>query len=220
VTTALPGSHASAGRRWLRRALVFGAIAALLWLGGLFWFVGQVPHESPPLEERTDAIVVLTGGSERLETGLELLAEGYAGKLFVSGVARGVDVAQLLRVARRWPGDLACCIAIGYAADNTAGNARETAEWMRAQGYSSLRLVTASYHMPRSLIEFRRAMPDVEIVPHAVFPPQFKRDNWWLWPGSAALLATEFNKYLVARLRSADAPRGDGPATSAPPSQP
>jgi uncharacterized SAM-binding protein YcdF (DUF218 family) len=220
VTAAIPRAPVSAGRRWLRRVLAVGVVAALSWLGGLFWFVAQVPHESPPPEERTDAIVVLTGGSERLETGLKLLAEGYAGKLFVSGVARGVDVAQLLRVARRRPDDLACCIAVGYAADNTAGNARETAEWMRAEGYSSLRLVTASYHMPRSLIEFRRAMPDVEIVPHAVFPPQFKCDNWWLWPGSAALLASEFNKYIVARLRSAEAPRGEAATTTATPSRP
>lgn len=218
MTASLARHPRSGGRRWLRIALVVGAVATMLWLGGLFWFVAQVPREGPPPEDRTDAIVVLTGGTERLETGLKLLAGGYAGKLFVSGVARGVDVAQLLRVARRRPDDLACCIAVGYAADNTAGNARETAEWMRAEGYSSLRLVTASYHMPRSLIEFRRAMPEVEIVPHAVFPPQFKRDNWWLWPGSAALLASEFNKYLVARIRSVEALRGDIATT--PPVQP
>jgi uncharacterized SAM-binding protein YcdF (DUF218 family) len=182
-------------------ALLVAVVAALAWLAGLFWFVAQVPHEGPVSEAHTDAIVVLTGGSERLETGLKLLAEGYAGKLFISGVARGVDVAELLRVARRRPGDLACCIAVGYAADNTAGNARETAEWMHANGYSSLRLVTASYHMPRSLVEFRRAMPGIVIVPHPVFPPLFKRDDWWLWPGSAALLASEFGKYLVALVR-------------------
>ena len=192
-------------RRWSRVALATGLVVALCWLGGLFWFVAQVPHEGPPSKAHTDAIVVLTGGSERLETGLRLLSEGYADKLFISGVARGVDVAQLLRVARRRPGDLVCCIAVGYAADNTAGNARETAEWMRAQGYSSLRLVTASYHMPRSLVEFRRAMPDITIVPHPVFPPLFKRDDWWLWPGSAALLASEFSKYLVACVRPGEA---------------
>lgn len=191
--------------RRLTGGLVGIAVLALaLWLGGLFWFVAQVPRDAPTAEERTDAIVVLTGGSERLETGLKLLADGYAGKLFVSGVARGVDVAALLRVARRGPEDLSCCIAVGYAADNTAGNARETADWMRAEGFSSLRLVTASYHMPRSMVEFSRAMPEVEIVSHPVFPTQFKRDNWWLWPGSAALLASEFSKFLLAQVRSAE----------------
>jgi uncharacterized SAM-binding protein YcdF (DUF218 family) len=197
-------------RRWMRAALVAVVVAATLWLGGLFWFVTQVPVDelpatATPSEERTDAIVVLTGGSERLEAGLKLLADGYAGKLFVSGVARGVDVAALLRIARRRPDDLACCIAVGYAADNTEGNARETAEWMRAQGFSSLRLVTASYHLPRSLAEFRHAMPDVQIVPHAVYPPQFKRAHWWLWPGTAHLMVSEFNKYLLACARLAGA---------------
>jgi len=189
-------------RRALLRIGLGAACGVLAWAVGLIWFAGHVPRPSdgPPPDGRTDAIVVLTGGSGRLDAGLRLLAEGQAGKVFVSGVARGVDVDQLLRIARRRPEDFACCIAVGYAADNTAGNARETASWMRAQGYRSLRLVTANYHMPRSLVEFRSAMPGVEIVPHPVFPPQFKLDGWWRWPGTAALLASEYSKYLLARI--------------------
>jgi uncharacterized SAM-binding protein YcdF (DUF218 family) len=191
------------GRRaMLRRGVLALGVAAGLWIAGLFWFVAKVPHAGPVASGRTDAIVVLTGGSERLDTGLRLLAEGAAGKVFVSGVARGVDMATLLRVARRRPEELACCVAIGYQADNTAGNARETAAWMRKQGYTTLRLVTAGYHMPRSLLEFRRAMTKMVIVPHPVFPPQFKRSQWWLWPGTASLLISEYSKYLLALLMS------------------
>jgi uncharacterized SAM-binding protein YcdF (DUF218 family) len=184
-------------------ALGVGA-CAIAWIAGLFWFAGQIPAPSdPPLStERTDVIVVLTGGSGRLDTGLQLLAEERAGKLFVSGVARGVEIDQLLRIAQRQPQDFGCCIAVGYDADNTAGNSRETAEWMRKEGYSSLRLVTANYHMPRSLVEFRSAMPEIRIVPHPVFPPQFMIETWWRWPGTATLLVSEYSKYLVARLRS------------------
>ncbi len=189
-------------KRAIPRLAVAGlAVAVGLWVGGLFWFAALISYPEPAPKDRTDAIVVLTGGSERLDTGLRLLAEGYAGKVFISGVARGVDLATLLRVARRRPEKLACCIAIGYHADNTAGNARETSDWMREQGYSSLRLVTASYHMPRSLLEFRNAMANKVIVPHPVFPPQFKHDEWWLWPGTASLLTSEYSKYLLARLR-------------------
>ena len=72
---------------------------------------------------------------------------------------------------------------------------------MNRNGFKSIRLVTANYHMPRSLIEFRRAMPSILIVPHPVYPPQFKRSRWWLWPGTAALLASEFNKYMIAMFR-------------------
>jgi uncharacterized SAM-binding protein YcdF (DUF218 family) len=56
--------------------------------------------------------------------------------------------------------------------------------------------------MPRSLLEFRRRMPDVKIVPHPVFPDHVKQDEWWRWPGSTHLLVGEYGKYLVARLRA------------------
>ncbi len=175
-------------------------VLATSWAAGLVWFTSRIPTPGPLPLGATKAIVVLTGGSDRLAEGLKLLEAGRAEKLFVSGVYRGVDVAALLRVARQAPGDLECCIVLGYAADSTAGNARETASWMRAEGYRSMRLVTASYHMPRSLLEFRRALSDVEIIAHPVFPAQFKHSEWWLWPGTAALIAREYNKYLMARL--------------------
>jgi uncharacterized SAM-binding protein YcdF (DUF218 family) len=130
--------------------------------------------------------------------GLRLLEKEFAKHLFVSGVARGVDVATLLRVARRAPKELECCISVGYRADDTAGNAEETAGWVNERGFKSIRLVTASYHMPRSLFEFRHAMPAIRIIPHPVYPPRFKLSQWWLWPGTATLLASEFNKYLIA----------------------
>jgi hypothetical protein len=41
-------------------------------------------------------------------------------------------------------------------------------------------------------------MPDLEIVPHPVFSENFRQEDWWLWPGSASLIVSEYNKYLVA----------------------
>jgi uncharacterized SAM-binding protein YcdF (DUF218 family) len=175
----------------------------LIWLVGLFWFAAELPHRVSDPDRPTDAIVVLTGGSGRLTQGLELLSQGRGQKLFVSGVYRGVDITELFRVRRESPDEFQCCVALGHEADDTRGNAVETATWMREQGFASLRLVTANYHMPRSLMEFRHALPETEIVPHPVFPPGFKLSDWWRWPGSAALLATEYSKYLVAWLRTA-----------------
>lgn len=199
-------------RRAMGRIALGFVAAGIAWIAGLFWFAAQIPVPAgpPPSTETTDAIVVLTGGSGRLDTGLQLMAEERAAKLFVSGVARGVEIDQLLLIARRQPEDFACCIAVGYDADNTAGNAAETAEWMREQGYASLRLVTANYHMPRSLVEFRSAMPGIRIVPHPVYPPQFMIEAWWRWPGTAMLLASEYSKYLLARLRPGTSWRGAG----------
>ena len=188
-------------RRLIRAGAILGCVLLLAWTGGLFWFAAELESEPVASARRSDAIVVLTGGSLRVEQGIELLSRGLGEKLFVSGVAQGVDVKLLLKVFRESE-DLSCCISLGYEADNTAGNARETAAWMREQGYSSMRLVTAAYHMPRSLLEFRRSMPDMEIIAHPVFPAHVKQQDWWRWPGSTSLLVSEYTKYLVARLRA------------------
>lgn len=177
-------------------------IAATGWGLGFLLFVRAVSTVPAPISAKTQAIVVLTGGSLRLEAGLELLSEGWGKKLFVSGVHRGVDVAELLRVSRQSPGRLDCCIALGYAADNTRGNARETASWMKREGYTSMILVTANYHMPRSLLEFRTAMPRAAIAPHPVSPSNVKLTAWWNWPGTVTLLAGEYSKFLLAWARS------------------
>ena len=196
-----PPSSRRRGRPGLRAALWAILAVAMLWLGGLVWYASLIPRPGAPSPVKTEAIVVLTGGSDRMAEGLRLLEGGFARKLFVSGVYHRVEVKELLRVAKKNPGELECCIELGYTADNTAGNARETAAWMDTEGFRSLRLVTASYHMPRSLVEFHRAMPEIEIIVHPVFPEGFKRDAWWLWPGSTTLIISEFGKYLMALVR-------------------
>ncbi|CAK0748755.1 DUF218 domain-containing protein [uncultured Gammaproteobacteria bacterium] len=184
-------------------ATVVGLCVAV-WTAGLIWFAETIPREPPAaaaLTRRTDAVVVLTGGSERLAAGIEMLATGHADKLFVSGVYHGVDVRELLRLTKASPGKLECCIVLGYAAESTAGNAEETAEWMRTERYSSLRLVTGNYHMRRSILEFTMVMPGVEIIPHPVAPNTVHLDDWWLWRGTASLIINEYHKYLLALLR-------------------
>ncbi|MEK9662831.1 MAG: YdcF family protein [Alphaproteobacteria bacterium] len=191
-------------RRTQGRKRLFLSIAAaliLFWIAGLFAFLRALPEHVDDTSTATDAIVVLTGGSLRLQTGLTLLQEGRAKRLFVSGVHRGVDVQQLLRLARQSPDAAECCISLGHEADDTAGNAAETSAWMAKHGYRSMRLVTAAYHMPRSLIEFHHAMPDVRIITHPVYPAQVKLDAWWRWPGTAGLIFDEYSKYLIARIR-------------------
>lgn len=184
--------------RYIAAAGVVVAALVVAWLAGLIWFAATLPGRVADPDTTTDAIVVLTGGSERLTAGLELLKHRRARKLFVSGVYRGVEVAELLRLSRQAPSELECCIVLGYAADNTQGNASETAAWMAKERFESLRLVTGSYHMRRSLLEFALAMPNIKVVPHPVFPEAVKQDEWWLWPGTAHLIATEYMKYLVA----------------------
>lgn len=186
-------------RQILRCAGLAGIGLGLTAALGLVWFA------TPPAPETgtrpTDAIVVLTGGSLRVQSGIDLLREGKGRALFVSGVNPAVDLAQLLRVSGNGERRLECCVAIGHEAADTLGNAHETAAWMRLRHYRSLRLVTAWYHMPRSFLEFKRAMPEITIIAHPVFPARVKEDRWWVWHGTAGLLLIEYGKYLAALFR-------------------
>src|SRR5262245_51111453 len=187
----------------LRKTAAVVVACCLSLLGGLLWFA--IPMTADTRATPTDAIVVLTGGSLRLQSGIDLLREGKGRKLFVSGVNQQVELDDLLRVSGNsidWVPDwAACCVVLGHDASNTLGNARETAWWMRQQGFHSLRLVTAWYHLPRHRLEFDRAMPEIGIVAHPVFPDQVKQEHWWTWRGTAALMVSEYMKYLGALSR-------------------
>jgi uncharacterized SAM-binding protein YcdF (DUF218 family) len=187
-------------RAWQGAALAAIVLAALF-IGGLQWFIALIPRAVADPDSATDAIVVLTGGSRRVESGMQLLAAGKAKQLFVSGVHPGVELGDLLRASGQTPERVACCIALGHEAESTLGNALETAAFMRVKDFHSLRLVTASYHMPRSLLEFTRAMPGIVIVPNPVFPEIVRGGRWWTRPASVALVGGEYVKYLVALAR-------------------
>ena len=181
-------------------ATIFCLSLALIWFVGLINFADRIPTESTESNEKTDAIVVLTGGSERIATGISLLSAGAAERLFISGVGSAVNVDTLLSADLPNRNALVAKVILGTEATDTLGNATETAAWVNTTDLKSIRLVTAAYHMPRSLREFQRALPDIMIIPHPVFPEQVKRD-WWRYPGTASLLTGEYIKYLFSGIR-------------------
>jgi uncharacterized SAM-binding protein YcdF (DUF218 family) len=189
--------------RALRRLGLLASVMFMLWLGGLALFVASSLSIRADPSTPTDAIVVLTGGRLRVETGLELFAAGTAKKLFVSGVNQRVDRDELLRPLGPLAQRAASCNVLGHEADNTFGNARETAIWMHDEGYFSLRLVTSWYHMRRALLEFGRAMPPVTIIAYPVFAHPLDQERWWSWHGPLELLINEYDKFLAAWLRPA-----------------
>lgn len=182
-------------------------IAVALWLAGAAWFYFSVPAPADaPAETRTDAIVVLTGGMGRVEQGIELLKADRAKMLLISGVDKDVKPAEMVAeygIDTHHPvlADGISRMVLDYGPRDTVGNASETAKWMRENGLNSLQLVTSNYHMPRSLMEFRHAMPDAQIVPSPVFPEWTGYDRWMLTPrGSLRLILLEYNKYILRKL--------------------
>lgn len=187
-----------------RKIFVLAVALAVLWGVGFLAFLNEIPRENAAdvANGKADAIVVLTGGGGRLDMGLDLLVHENAAILFVSGVDPEVDKAALLANRRVAPTTADCCIVLGHAAGDTFGNASETARWIEQQGFTSLYIVTANYHMPRSLVEFRAVLPQVRFLPRAVHPDNVHLDDWWRWPGTIKLLAAEYTKYVAARVRT------------------
>ncbi len=171
-----------------------------IWALGFFRFTEQVraPRAVP---SDADAIVVLTGGEQRLMEALNLLAQGKGERLLISGVNPVATKAELQRLFPISSDLFDCCVDIDYAAENTIGNANETAEWVTNNGFSSLIVVTANYHMPRSLIEFERALPNVSISAYAIPTERVEINRWYYRAQTALFLANEYNKFLAAKTR-------------------
>jgi len=188
------------GRFWLIGTA--GAAASLLVLGFIV-FAGAATREPSPSVERADGIVVLTGGDARIAHAARLLDAGYAARMLISGVNRKVGRDDIQRLTKLSDDRFECCVDIGYAAHDTIGNADETREWVERRGFKRLILVTASYHMPRSLAELGRALPDVTVIPHPVVPKRFRTEGWWLHLGTTRILVSEYVKFLPAAARLA-----------------
>ena len=192
----------SLGRRLFHAALLL----VVIWLGGFLAFAAAIPAKVPEPDRPVDAIVVLTGGDGRLAEGFALLDRGLAKKLLITGVSSGVDLPALLQTlngsAQPNQAVLDCCVTLGYDARSTEGNARESLRWLSENNLTSVRLVTASYHMNRSLLEFRRVMPGITIVPNPVFPRQMQDPYWFVRPNTLFLLFNEYHKYLAAAARA------------------
>lgn len=178
------------------------ALASAALLFGFFVFAANATREGHSEPPAADGIVVLTGGELRIAEAGRLLAARKGRRLLVSGVYSRTTEADVRRLASLPPALFACCVDLDRNAQDTHGNAVETAAWTRQHGFSSLIVVTGSYHMLRSRLELARVLPGVELHPHPVLPRTLRRQPWWLSPSSIRLLAAEYAKALpsVAKL--------------------
>lgn len=188
--------------RWIIRLLLLGLV---LWGATFGLFLGGM-YVPPSAYEPTDALIVLTGGNARVERGFTLLAEQAAPVLFISGVGKQVTQSEML-LAHTTAGTRRAILARGseivfdYKASSTQTNASEAAQFVRERGYKTIRLVTAHYHMPRSLLEFHAALPGVRILREPVEPQSFAERPWWNDEAGRRLIWQEFHKFIAAGLR-------------------
>lgn len=174
-------------------------------LVGFCLFLLRLPQVEKPFSyvKTADAIVVLTGGEERLAAGLQLLQNGRAPRLFISGVRSGTKVDDFIKLypqAKEW---LLCCVVRDEKARNTIENAREIARWAQQYHYDHLILVTAHYHIERAQGELRHVWPDGTIDVYTVRPSLFEKTDLASRWQSFKLLVHEYLKLLGSRLRHA-----------------
>lgn len=192
----------------LRRAAVavagLGGIALAV---GFVAFAGDAAEVTTPTDPRAEGIVVLTGGSARIDSALQLLTDGRGSRLLISGVNPAVTDKMLADSFGAVFGvALACCVDLGHAARDTVGNAIETRKWAERQHFTSLLVVTSDYHMRRSMAELADVMPDIALFAVPISNPDLHLTDWWKDPGAFGLLAREYGKYLLTVVRLALAP--------------
>lgn len=155
------------------------------WVLGFAWFALLMPMPAGP--QKTDAIVVLTGGPGRIDRALERLEAGDAKRLLISGVDRDVKPHELALQYRRPRALFECCVALGFEATDTRSNASEVAGWVARRNYRSIRLITTDWHMRRAHHEIARLLgKDAVVVADAVRSQP-----------SLITLVREYHKYLV-----------------------
>ncbi len=156
-------------------------------IGFLFFALVRPPPAPPGLA--TDGAVVLTGSPGRLARGRDVLEQGLASRLLVSGVDRKVRPEELRRAMALSPEQFRR-VDLGFVAENTRANAAEVAVWVQANRFRTVRIITSDFHARRSRLEIAARLPDdVGIVVDAV-------------PSDPDLhtLLVEYGKYLAAWL--------------------
>jgi len=185
------------------KALATILILVMFWAVGLLAFAGRIEQSTPAAEPPVaEGIVALTGrASVRIKAAAKLLEQGKAKKLLVSGVNRQVTREELLPVSKATRRLYDCCIQLGFEAADTKGNGRESAAWAAHEGYKSLIVVTADYHIPRSMLELHGAMPSVQLIPYPVKTDEIDAEHWWRTGPGARRMILEYCKYLAVFAR-------------------
>jgi uncharacterized SAM-binding protein YcdF (DUF218 family) len=186
----------------LRMSAYILLLLAGLTAGGFLRFADTVAGLETPKSPEADAIVVLTGGSQRIEQAVSLLESGTGQRLLISGAHPGTSASRIREMTRAPEGLFDCCVDIGYDAIDTVGNALETARWAKNHGFKSILVVTNNYHMPRSLFELHRVDPNTRYIAYPIVNSDLKTANWMAKPDVVRAILSEYVKLAGAFVRA------------------
>lgn len=173
-------------KRLVIRGFYVVFFAGVLWAFGFAGFLLSVQNQTQT-DARADGIVVFTGGPGRIDEGFAVLSSGRGARLLISGVNQNLDNETILQAIGQGQDLLECCVDPGRDATDTRSNALEAVAWAREKDFSSIILITADFHLPRSLNAFSEFAPDLKIISHPV-----KAEV------SPLTVMMEYNKYLLS----------------------
>lgn len=163
-----------AGRFFRRRDVIVVLILLLLFLAAFLRDYGRVtsqPINSWSEDLTADCAVVLTGGSNRVREGLDLLSRAQVRKLIISGVYSNVQLREIFPL---WPfyGNVQeKDVVFDRRSTTTYGNAQQSLPIVEALGCRDFILVTSNIHMYRAHRTFSAIFPSsMTIMRYAVHP--------------------------------------------------
>ena len=187
-------------KKYLLIALLAVDCIFVPWFCGFIWFGQKINDYNDYDLKYTDAIVVLTGGRNRIAKAVKLMNNNMAEHLFISGVEKHTSlnaIVKSLKISINNPDK----VELRYDATDTIGNAREIKDWVEKNNIKSVRLITSNYHIPRSLAEIKAYNLPLEIELTPVYSENVA-NYWWQSWGTFKLILSEYNKYLVVVLRN------------------
>lgn len=105
-------------------------VGAVVWFAGFLAFNYRINSYRPDEKTRTDAIIALTGGKNRIAEAAQLMKRGLAGKMFISGVQKDISLKEISRI-QKVDMPRKGKIELENRSTNTVENAIETGEWIR-----------------------------------------------------------------------------------------
>ena len=186
-----------------KKKTIISIIAVTIILLGIIGAnLGKFLVQSDKLE-KADAIAVFSGDNgPRTEKGVELLKEGYADYLILSGgkVYDDVTMAELMKNHAIKLGVDESKILIDDEAATTNENADFTADIIEENNFKSVIVVTSDYHTRRSKLAMEKALEDTLIDGEKVFvsvtPSKEEKftTKWWTSGNSVLMVISEYLK--------------------------
>lgn len=185
-----------------KRKIIILLIATVVLMSVIGANLGKFLVQSDKLE-KADAIAVFSGDNgPRTERAVELLKEGYADYLILSGgkVYDDVTMAELMKNHAIKLGVDEDKILIDDEASTTNENADFTAEIIEEHNFKSVIVVTSDYHTRRSKLAMEKALENILIDGEKVFvsvtPSKEEKftTKWWTSGNSVLMVISEYLK--------------------------